>query len=120
MIEKQKPSATRASVPYPEPALSEAESLLSKNGREPGRSGGTGSLDIGAIINAGTYLSDRTRVKTMQGPAQQEHWQKLCALAAVEQDPKKLLELTAEINRLLEQKEKRLVMEQEKAPGEAA
>ena len=56
----------------------------------------------------------------MQGTAQQEHWQKLCALAAVEQDPKKLLELTAEINRLLEQKEKRLVMEQEKAPGEAA
>ena len=81
---------------------------------------GTGTLDIGAIINAGTYLSDRTRVKTMQGPAQQEQWQKLCALAAVEQDPKKLLELTAEINRLLEQKEKRLVMEQEKAPGEAA
>ena len=56
----------------------------------------------------------------MQGPAQQEHWQKLCALAAVEQDPKKLLELTAEINRLLEQKEKRLVMEQEKAPSESA
>src|SRR6185437_12894975 len=57
------PQRTRASVPYPEPALSEAEGLLSKNGREPGPSGGTGTLDIGAIINAGTYLSDRTRVR---------------------------------------------------------
>jgi len=66
------------------------------------------------------HTSPTAQGKTMQGPAQQEHWQKLCALAAVEQDPKKLLELTAEINRLLEQKEKRLVMEQEKAPGEAA
>jgi hypothetical protein len=53
-------------------------------------------------------------------PGQQEHWQELCALAAVEQDPKKLLELTAEINRLLEQKEKRLVMQQEKATRESA
>ena len=56
----------------------------------------------------------------MQGPAQQEHWQKLCALAAVEQDPKKLLELTAEINRLLEQKEKRLVTQEDKAPSQSA
>ena len=32
----------------------------------------------------------------------------LCARAAEEQDPKKLLELVTEINRLLEEKERRL------------
>ena len=37
-----------------------------------------------------------------------EEWQKLCALAAVEQDHEKLLELVKEINRLLDEKEKRL------------
>ena len=35
---------------------------------------------------------------------QQEIWQQLCALAAVEQDPQKLLELVREIDRLLEEK----------------
>jgi hypothetical protein len=37
-----------------------------------------------------------------------EQWQKLCEQAAVEQDPEKLLELSKEINRLLEEKEERL------------
>ena len=37
-----------------------------------------------------------------------ERWLQLCAQAAVEQDPKKLLELVSEINELLEQKERRL------------
>jgi len=37
-----------------------------------------------------------------------ERWEELCARAAVEQDPKKLLELIAEINRLLQEKEQRL------------
>ncbi|HZR64834.1 MAG TPA: hypothetical protein VFA85_06770 [Terriglobales bacterium] len=37
-----------------------------------------------------------------------ERWQQVCAQAAVEQDPKKLIELVAEINRLLEEKERRL------------
>ena len=37
-----------------------------------------------------------------------EQWQELCEQAAVEQNPEKLLELTKEINRLLEEKEKRL------------
>jgi hypothetical protein len=32
----------------------------------------------------------------------EERWRQLCAQAAVEQDPKKLLELVKEINRLLE------------------
>jgi hypothetical protein len=42
-----------------------------------------------------------------------EHWKQLCAQAAVEQDPQKLLELTQEINRLLEAKEQRLLNQRE-------
>ena len=34
----------------------------------------------------------------------EERWRQLCAQAAVEQDPKKLMELVKEINRLLEMK----------------
>jgi hypothetical protein len=37
-----------------------------------------------------------------------ERWQQLCALASVEQDPDKLLELTKEIIRLLDAKLSRL------------
>lgn len=35
-------------------------------------------------------------------------WMELCEQAAVEQDPEKLLALVTEINRLLEEKEKRV------------
>ena len=38
----------------------------------------------------------------------QEIWKQLCEQASKEQDPIKLMELIAEINRLLEAKEKRL------------
>jgi len=44
---------------------------------------------------------------TMQGE-KKERWMELCAQAAVEQDPEKLLALVAEINKLLEEKERRL------------
>jgi len=37
-----------------------------------------------------------------------ETWIELCERAAVEQDPKKLLQLVSEINRLFEAREKRL------------
>jgi hypothetical protein len=37
-----------------------------------------------------------------------EEWKQLCAQAAVEQDPKKLLELTRQINELLLGKQRRL------------
>lgn len=37
-----------------------------------------------------------------------ERWQELCAQAAVEQDAERLMVLVREINRLLEEKEKRL------------
>jgi hypothetical protein len=43
----------------------------------------------------------------MQGE-KKERWLELCAQAAVEQDPKRMLELVAEINALLEEKERRL------------
>ena len=37
-----------------------------------------------------------------------ERWMQLCEQAANEQDPEKLMELVAEINRLLEAKDRRL------------
>jgi hypothetical protein len=37
----------------------------------------------------------------------EERWRELCALAAVEQDPKKLMELVREITRLLELRDAR-------------
>jgi hypothetical protein len=36
------------------------------------------------------------------------YWMELCQQASVEQDPEKLMELIAEINRLLDEKEERL------------
>jgi hypothetical protein len=36
-----------------------------------------------------------------------EHWIELCKQAEAEQDPKKLMELVAEINRLLQDEENR-------------
>ena len=42
----------------------------------------------------------------MQG--QRELWMELCAQAAEEQDPQKLMQLVDQINQLLEQKEARL------------
>jgi hypothetical protein len=44
-----------------------------------------------------------------------ERWQELCEQAANEQDPKKLMALVKEINRLLEEKQARL----KKPPSES-
>ncbi len=38
----------------------------------------------------------------------QEKWMELCAQAAREQDPEKLMELISQINQILEAKERRL------------
>jgi hypothetical protein len=38
-----------------------------------------------------------------------ERWRELCAQASTEKDPKRLLELAEEINRLLDEKEKALL-----------
>lgn len=43
----------------------------------------------------------------MQGETK-ERWMHLCELAAIEQNPEKLMQLVREINRLLEEKEDRL------------
>ena len=48
----------------------------------------------------------------------EERWKQLCELAAKEQDPQKLLELTREINNLLLFKQKRLTGEASKKPVE--
>jgi hypothetical protein len=44
-------------------------------------------------------------------PRAAETWIALCAQAAVEQDPKRLLDLVSEINRLLDARKKRLAQE---------
>ena len=46
-----------------------------------------------------------------------ERWLELCAQAATEQDPDKLMKLVKEINELLEMKERRLgILPQNKKP----
>jgi hypothetical protein len=45
-------------------------------------------------------------------------WERYCAQAAVEQDPDKLLELVKEINRMLEEKEDRLLRAREQSPDQ--
>ena len=46
-------------------------------------------------------------VSAMKGKVK-ERWRELCEQAAIEQDPHKLSELVAEIDRLLEEKQNRL------------
>ena len=48
----------------------------------------------------------------MQGETEQ-HWRKLCEQAVVEQDPNELIRLVEEINRVLGDKEERLLREQQ-------
>ncbi len=43
----------------------------------------------------------------------EERWRELCAKAAVEQDPQKLMELVKEISRLLDEKQSRNRVERE-------
>ena len=57
----------------------------------------------------------------MQTPTMRENeerWKQLCELAAKEQDPQKLLELTREINQLLLFKQNRLAGDANKKPIE--
>jgi hypothetical protein len=54
-----------------------------------------------------TFTSSQTSL-THDGTSGAEGWVALCAQAAVERDPKKLLELVSEINRLLDARRKRL------------
>jgi hypothetical protein len=52
----------------------------------------------------------------MQGP-NKERWEELCRQAAEEHDPKRLNELTLEINRLLLEKEDRLIQQRTPKDG---
>ena len=52
----------------------------------------------------------------MQGPTK-ERWEILCEQAAIEMDPDKLLRLVQEINRLLEEKQRRLTAKDKAAAG---
>jgi hypothetical protein len=61
-----------------------------------------------------TALVFRTEVSVMQGKTK-EMWMQLPEQAAVEQDPAKLLELVKKINRMLEEKEKRLIRTREQS-----
>jgi hypothetical protein len=56
------------------------------------------------------------RRNLMQGP-NLERWQELCRQAATEQDPKRLMKLTAEIIRLLDEKEQRLLAKRNDDPS---
>jgi hypothetical protein len=47
-----------------------------------------------------------------------ETWEHFCEQAAVEQDPDKLLELVKEINRMLEEKENRLLRARDQSAGQ--
>ena len=61
-------------------------------------------------------LSSVAGETSMQGP-NLERWQELCRQAATEQDPKRLMEFTAEIIRLLDEKEKRLLAKRKQDPS---
>ena len=53
------------------------------------------------------YGWPRQEIYPLQGKVK-ERWRELCEQAAIEQDPRKLSELVAEIDRLLEEKQNRL------------
>lgn len=62
------------------------------------------ATDTGQIEPILSQLRSALQEKVQSG----ETWMALCERAAVEQDPKKLLELVSEINRLFDAQEKRL------------
>jgi malate synthase len=58
-----------------------------------------------------------TEVYVMKGETK-ETWEYFCEQAAVEQDPDKLLELVKEINRMLAEKENRLLRARDQSAGQ--
>jgi hypothetical protein len=81
---------------------------MSFNPRDPLK--GSNSVDGADSTGKEPFLSARTA--SSNGRLQNgETWVALCAQAAVEQDPKRLLELVSEINRLLDARKKRLATE---------
>lgn len=63
---------------------------------------------MGVFVAGQPSLSATTEAYAMKGKAK-ELWEYYCEQAAVEQDPDKLMQLVHEINRMLEEKENRLL-----------
>lgn len=61
-------------------------------------------------------LGSQGGLKPTEPSASAETWIALCARAAVEQDPKKLLDLVIEINRLLDTRRKGLATDSDGTP----
>jgi hypothetical protein len=61
--------------------------------------------------------SSTTEVYPMKGKTK-ELWEQYCEQAAVEQNPDRLLELVREINRMLEEKETRLLRSHDQSFGQ--
>ena len=72
-----------------------------------------------AAIDSGQNAFPLTQLRSHPGEEAPsvEGWVELCAKAAAEQDPKKLLDLVIEINRLLDAKRKRLLDESDGTVG---
>jgi hypothetical protein len=61
-----------------------------------------------ALFVSSTAMLARLEVRhVMQGKVK-EHWMQLCEQAAIEQDSEKLMALVTEINRMLDEKDRRL------------
>lgn len=54
------------------------------------------------------FYSQESSWKALMDEQKKEDWLQLCALAANEQDPKRLFDLIRQINHLLEEREKKL------------
>jgi hypothetical protein len=72
---------------------------------------------VEACVAEQPSLSATTEVYTMKGETK-EIWQQFCEQAAVEQNPDKLLALVKEINRMLEEKENRLLRARDRSAGQ--
>ncbi len=65
---------------------------------------------MSAIQSVGTIKVTDWRLRAMQGKVK-EDWILLCEQVAIEQDPERMIVLVRELNRMLEEKEKRLERE---------
>ena len=65
------------------------------------------------------FLSRTMEAYPMQGKVR-EQWMKLCEQAAVEQDPETLIQLVQEIDRMLGEKEDRLLRQRNQVPTNRA
>jgi hypothetical protein len=70
------------------------------------------------LSNAGrSLIAHRTAMLAAMKNQQKERWQELCEQAITEQDPKRMLELATEINKLLDEKFDRLAGKTQDKPN---